>query len=68
MATHSITVAWEIPWTEEPCGLQSMGLQRVGLTEQLTLSLSVLHKLDKKFSSVQFSHSVVSDSLQSHEP
>ena len=27
MATHSSTVAWEIPWTEEPGGLQSMGLQ-----------------------------------------
>ena len=30
MATHSITLAWEIPWTEEPGGLQSMELQRVG--------------------------------------
>ena len=30
MATHSSILAWEIPWTEEPCGLQSMGLQRVG--------------------------------------
>ena len=29
-ATHSIVLAWEIPWTEEPGGLQSMGLQRVG--------------------------------------
>ena len=29
MATHSITLAWEIPWTEEPGGLQSMELQRV---------------------------------------
>ena len=29
MATHSSIVAWRIPWTEEPCGLQSMGLQRV---------------------------------------
>ena len=29
MATHSSIVAWEIPWTEEPGGLQSMGLQRV---------------------------------------
>ena len=28
MATHSSTLAWEIPWTEEPGGLQSMGLQR----------------------------------------
>ena len=30
MATHSGILAWRIPWTEEPGGLQSMGLQRVG--------------------------------------
>ena len=30
MATHSSTLAWKIPWTEEPGGLQSMGSQRVG--------------------------------------
>ena len=30
MAIHSRTIAWKIPWTEEPGGLQSMGLQRVG--------------------------------------
>ena len=29
MATHSIILVWRIPWTEEPVGLQSMGLQRV---------------------------------------
>ena len=29
MAPHSSTLAWKIPWTEEPGGLQSMGLQRV---------------------------------------
>ena len=29
MATHSSTLAWRIPWTEEPGGLQSIGLQRV---------------------------------------
>ena len=29
MVTHSSILAWEIPWTEEPDGLQSMGLQRV---------------------------------------
>ena len=29
MAAHSSTSAWEIPWTEEPGGLQSMGSQRV---------------------------------------
>ena len=30
MATHSSILAWEIPWTEKPGGLQSMGSQRVG--------------------------------------
>ena len=30
MAPHSSTLAWEIPWTEEPGRLQSMRLQRVG--------------------------------------
>ena len=29
-ATHSSTLAWKIPWTEEPCKLQSTGSQRVG--------------------------------------
>ena len=31
MATHSSILAWRIPWTEEPGGLQSMGHERVGL-------------------------------------
>ena len=30
MATYSSILAWRIPWTEEPGGLQSMGLQKVG--------------------------------------
>ena len=30
MAPHSSTLAWKIPWTEEPGRLRSMGLQRVG--------------------------------------
>ena len=30
MATHSSNLAWRIPWTEEPGGLQSMGSQRIG--------------------------------------
>ena len=33
MATHSKILAWRIPQTEEPGGLQSMGLQRVGHSE-----------------------------------
>ena len=31
MATHSRILAWKIPWTEEPGGLQSMESQRVGI-------------------------------------
>ena len=30
MAAHTSVLAWRIPWTEEPSGLQSMGSQRVG--------------------------------------
>ena len=30
MTVHSSILAWGIPWTEEPCGLQSMGSQRIG--------------------------------------
>ena len=32
MAVHSSILAWEIPWTEEACGLQSMGLQESDMT------------------------------------
>ena len=39
MATHSSILAWSIPWTEEPGGLQSTGCQESDMTEQLTLSL-----------------------------
>ena len=39
MATHSSTLTWKIPWTEEPGGLQSMGLLRVGHDWVTSLSL-----------------------------
>ena len=39
MAPHSSTVAWKIPWTEEPGGLQSMGSLRVGHDWTTSLSL-----------------------------
>ena len=42
MATHSSILAWRIPLTEEPGGLQSMGSQKVDRTEWLSLSLSSL--------------------------
>ena len=35
MATHSSILAWEIPWTEEPGGLQSMGHKESDMTERL---------------------------------
>ena len=36
MATHSSTLAWRIPWTEEPGMLQSMGSQESDMTERLS--------------------------------
>ena len=33
MATHSSILAWSVPWTQEPGGLQSVALQRVHTTE-----------------------------------
>ena len=35
MATHSTTLAWKIPWTEEPGRLQSMGSKELDMTERL---------------------------------
>ena len=39
MAPHSSSLAWKIPWTEEPGGLQSMGSQRVGHNSATSLAL-----------------------------
>ena len=39
METHSSTLAWKIPWVEEPGGLQSMGLLGVGHDRVTSLSL-----------------------------
>ena len=55
MATHSCILAWEIPWTEEPGGLQSMGLQGVGHdwatghTHTRTINLSSTLVADVKY-------------------
>ena len=38
IAIHSSTIAWKIPWTEEPGRLQSMGLQRVGRAKPVSPS------------------------------
>ena len=59
MATHSRILAWKIPQTEEPGGLQSMGLQRVRhdwatntsviLMDQPYTLLGNIHKLSKQY-------------------
>ena len=47
MAPHSSTLAWKIPWTEEPGRLQSTGLLRV-MTEQLHIHTFHFHALEKE--------------------
>ena len=49
MAIHSSTLVWEIPWTENPGGLQSMGSQRVGHDWATSLHFTLSH-----FSQVRF--------------
>ena len=44
MATHSRTLAWKIPWTEDPGRLQSMGSQRVGHDSATSFSLLLWQK------------------------
>ena len=47
MASHSSTLAWEIPWTEEPGGLQSIASQKswTGLSDQTTTTKISLQAL-----------------------
>ena len=45
MATHSSTLAWKIPWTEEPDRLQYMGCKESDLTERLHSLTSVFYML-----------------------
>ena len=52
MAPHSSTLAWKIPWTEEPGGLQSMGSLRVGHDFTLTFHFHTLEKEMATHSSV----------------
>ena len=51
-APHSSTLAWKIPWMEEPGGLQSMGLLRVGMTERLHFQFPALEEEMATHSSV----------------
>ena len=50
MAPHSSTLAWKIPWTEQPSRLQSMGLRIVGHDGSTSLSLFTFyfHALEKE--------------------
>ena len=48
MATHSSTLAWKIPWMEEPGTLQSMGLQRVGHDWATSLHHSRSSRINRK--------------------
>ena len=54
MATHTSILAWEIPWTEKPGGLQSMGSQELDLTYRLShyhfLFISLNHTFSVSFS------------------
>ena len=52
MAPHSSPLAWKIPWTEEPGGLQPMGSHRVGQDLTFTFHLHALEKEMATHSSV----------------
>ena len=45
MATHSSTLAWETPWTEEPGRLQSMGFAKSDMIEVTSVQFSSVHSL-----------------------
>ena len=54
MAPHSSTLAWKIPWMEEPGGLQSMGSLRVGRLSDFTFTFH-FHALEKEMATLQCS-------------
>ena len=49
MAPHSSTLAWKIPWMEESGGLQSMGSQRVSITERLSTNYTTQKSLSEVY-------------------
>ena len=55
MAPHSSTLAWKIPWTEEPSRLQSMGSLRVGHDRATSLSLSLSYSEEGNGNPPQYS-------------
>ena len=52
MATHFSIIAWRIPWTEKPGGLQSTGLQRVGQLSEHACK----HALSKSIGTIFLEH------------
>ena len=67
-ATHSSILAWRIPWTEEPGGLQSMGLQRVGydwVTKHSTATLYMFHVYNIKYILTAWNYYMTSRNTQS---
>ena len=82
MATHSSTLAWKIPWMEEPGRLQSTGLQRVGhdwvtslsflfllpLTIHLPQTLSIHHKSENSVLSQNSPRSFIAYSRENYDP
>ena len=53
MATHSSTLAWRVPWVEEPGGLQSMGSLRVGHNCATSVSLFTFMHWRRKWQPLQ---------------
>ena len=49
MATHSSILAWEVPWIEEPGGIQSMASQRVGHNSETSTQSGSIYVLDLSF-------------------
>ena len=71
MATHSSTLAWKIPWTEDPCRLQSMGCKELDTTEPFhftSLILNIIHCLSASmiFPCKYFKYLYLLDALQPH--
>ena len=69
MATHSSTLAWKIPQTEEPSGLKSMGSQRVGHDRATSLSIGTggIHFIKLLFYFLQFACILLQWSLSNIE-
>ena len=63
MATHSRILAWRIPWTKKPGGLQSMGSRRVNETERLSMCANMAYSIIIKLKIImtKISHILIQD-------